>query len=200
MPGIVAAYPTGSVVIDFGDSFSKTISSGSIDCAYVNGSYTAGRVLDASGTVFLSFTQDIKNLKKKLKSAPDNKKPSIQKKIKAAKAKASEGNPVCAGGPDTLPFPTPTPGGGAPNFDSAGNVTESGKVVFGIPSNLSANISAGLAVYNSFCTGCHTAKLNRDFQVYRDSIVEPPMLYGSDDISDAMLANLTAYLNRFQMP
>lgn len=94
------------------------------------------------------------------------------------------------------PLPTNTPLSG--NFDSRGNVTEKGKSVFGIPSNLSANVSAGKIVSQSFCTGCHGERVGLSYQTIDSAIRRSPMLYDESAISRQQLADLVAYLNRFR--
>jgi len=71
-------------------------------------------------------------------------------------------------------------------------------MLFGIPSNLSANISAGKSVQAAKCTGCHEERLGHTFFDVRTNIKRSPMLYDESQIPDPMLANLIAYLNRFR--
>jgi len=92
--------------------------------------------------------------------------------------------------------PTPTPQTG--NFDSQGNVTPAGKALFGIPSSLSANITAGKSVQTAKCSGCHAERTSRTFSDIRTNIKRSPMLFDEAQIPDPMLANLVAYLNRFR--
>jgi hypothetical protein len=96
------------------------------------------------------------------------------------------------------PTPTPTSVPQTGNFDLAGNVTPEGKLLFGIPSALTANLSVGRAVFTAKCTGCHVERSGRTFLDVRNSIRKPPMLYDEVQIPDADLANLVAYLNRFR--
>lgn len=92
------------------------------------------------------------------------------------------------------PTPTPVPG----NFDNEGNVTEAGKVLFGIPPNLSANISRGRIVQQNKCTGCHVERVGWTFTAIRTNIKRPPMLFDEAQVPDPTLADLIAYLNRFR--
>ena len=92
-----------------------------------------------------------------------------------------------------VPTPTPVPR----NFDSAGNLTDKGRTTFGVPSGLAGSISEGRALSNSYCT-CHEEKLGRAFPTVRNAIYQPPMSYDSNQITDPMLTNIIAYLNRFQ--
>ena len=94
--------------------------------------------------------------------------------------------------------PTPTPNPQTGNFDNNGNVTAAGKAIFGIPSNLSANISAGRTVQQVKCTGCHVERTNYTFPVVREKIKQSPMLFDEEQVPDQQLANLVAYLNRFR--
>lgn len=98
--------------------------------------------------------------------------------------------------PTATPTPTSAPTSG--NFDLQGNVTPAGKILFGIPSSLTANVSAGKAVQTAKCTGCHLERTGRSFLDIRNSIKRSPMLFDEAQIPDPMLANLVAYLNRFR--
>ena len=99
--------------------------------------------------------------------------------------------------PTPVPTRTPTPTTG--NFDGSGNVTAAGKALFGIPSNLSANVSAGRSAWQFGCQGCHgSEKLNKTFSSYRALLKASPMFIFENDVPDSELANLTAYLNRFR--
>ena len=99
---------------------------------------------------------------------------------------------------DILPIPTQTPIPLPPgNFDSAGNLTDKGKVTFGVASTLTGNISEGKALSNSYCS-CHGERLGAKFPEVRNAIFQPPMFFDSNQITDPMLANIIAYLNRFQ--
>lgn len=100
-----------------------------------------------------------------------------------------------AGGttPPATPTPEPTPRSG--NFDSAGNVTSQGKTEFRIPSNLSANIGRGRDRWFATCRECHSVeKTGRDFGTLKNVLPRSPMYI---NLSDNSIADLTAYLNRF---
>lgn len=143
---------------------------------------------------FTSFASIIKSLK----SSPNSgSKLSLNKKYNSlgkAACKAT-GNPNPTPTPRATPVPTQGPTG---IFDNFGNVTASGKAVLGIPSNLSANVSTGKNIFNSYCTGCHDEHRNRTFGQYRVLIMQSPMLYDDQQIPDDWLASITAYLNRFR--
>jgi hypothetical protein len=89
--------------------------------------------------------------------------------------------------PTAKPTPVPTTTG---NFDANGNTTK-----FGIPSGMSGNITAGSSVQASNCNGCHTEKQGRSFGQLKASLSIGPMSFIK--LSDSQIANLTAYLNRF---
>lgn len=172
---------------------------------------TAGVVARrATGVKFTPYPIVLRDLKKK-----DPK----SKKLPLLKAISSAGRSACALGV----VPTPTPGAVAPgpiptatpqptsppaplptntpttgNFDTKGNVTEKGKALFGIPSNLSANVSSGKLVLQSFCTGCHGERVGLSYQTIDTAIRKSPMLYDESSISRQQLADLVAYLNRFR--
>jgi hypothetical protein len=95
----------------------------------------------------------------------------------------------------TNPTPTPTPTVRPGNFDGAGNVTAQGKAAFGIPSNLSANKNAGQTKWFATCRQCHSVeKTNRNFGTIKSVLPISPMFI---NLPDSDVANLTAYLNRF---
>lgn len=98
--------------------------------------------------------------------------------------------------PNRTPKPTPTP---SPvptsrptgSFDAGGNTSS-----FGIPQGLTGNISQGRAILQSRCETCHTERgTNYTFSRIKTTIEGPSMnLF----LSNADLADLTAYLNRNQ--
>jgi hypothetical protein len=138
-----------------------------------------------------------------LKSATGAKRTSLLNKLKSLERLKREVTEVCKGvnpsGSGTpTPTPTPTSGSSTGNFDAQGNVTAKGMALFMIPAGLSANIDRGKLVYDLNCTGCHAAKTGRPFTTLRSKIAEAPMDYDSSEITDAALADLTAYLNRFR--
>ncbi len=94
------------------------------------------------------------------------------------------------------PKPTATPTGTIYNFDNFGNTTSKGNLAFGIPSGIIGNITRGKSLSNSYCT-CHAERTNYAFPTIRSKIALPPMEFDSTQITDSMLADLTAYLNRF---
>lgn len=185
------AAPPGSVEVDSSISFDVDTSVGSVTCAFVSDEFIPGRVLSDNVT-FLSCQAELKTLKTKNKKNP---KPSLKAKIKKLKTKKIEGDILCV---DDSPPPPTNPSVG--NFDLLGNVTAQGKINFGIPSSLSANIDQGKTIYNSMCDGCHGPKLNFTFPEYRTKIKEEPMYFDEEEVPDTFLANLTAYLNRFNLP
>jgi hypothetical protein len=98
-------------------------------------------------------------------------------------------------GTSAAPTPTsePTPRSG--NFDGTGNVTAQGKIEFNIPSNLSANIGRGRDRWFGTCRECHSVeKTGRDFVTLKNVLPRSPMFI---NLSDNTVADLTAYLNRF---
>ena len=123
-------------------------------------------------------------------------------KLDTAVALRRAGTTACAhigsGTPSLTPTPTATPNLGNTNFDSSGNVTPKGMVVFGIPSSLSGNITAGKNIVQSYCS-CHSDKNGLSFNSLRSAIALSPMFFDSTQVADPMLANITAYLNRFRL-
>ena len=121
-------------------------------------------------------------------------------KLTLQKAINKAGNSACSRSRNVRP-PTPTPTAtpsviGSGNFDSGGNVTAKGRTAFGIPNGLSGNITAGGSLTRSYCS-CHAERIGRSFPSLRSAIAQSPMFFNSTQITDPMLANITAYLNRF---
>lgn len=111
------------------------------------------------------------------------------------KALVSLGKTECKRISRATPRPTPTPTG---NFDVYGDVTEAGRILFGIPAGLPANVSQGRLVQDSTCTGCHAERTNWTFPNVRSRIALAPMYIDSNELPDTELAHLIAYLNRFR--
>ncbi|MBN8550879.1 MAG: hypothetical protein J0M12_16310 [Deltaproteobacteria bacterium] len=183
-------------------TFVISSSAGKFTCGLSGSAWVSGKL---SRSNFLPFATQIKALKLSAKSAGPAKKAKLLAKIKTLKTTMKKGNAACKNGPPsgggggggTQPTATPTPA--APgNFDMAGNVTAKGKALFGIPSSLNGNISAGRSTWQAQCMGCHSDKLNRTMSQYRGLISQAPMFFDSNEIPDSTLANLTAYLNRFR--
>ncbi|MCB0338441.1 MAG: hypothetical protein KDD53_02505, partial [Bdellovibrionales bacterium] len=66
---------------------------------------------------------------------------------------------------------------------------------------LSANIDSGAKVQSYNCLGCHEERLGYDFETLKSRIVKTPMFFQiPGEISLQELADLTAYLNRFNSP
>lgn len=102
-----------------------------------------------------------------------------------------------AASPTATPIVAPTATPPTGNFDNRGNVTEKGKLAFGIPSHLSGNVTAGKQVVTSFCAGCHQERIGYSYSAIDTAIRRAPMLYDESSISRQQLADLVAYLNRF---
>ncbi len=187
-----------STIINPDNTFTKETSAGVVTCAEIDSSgYLAG-ILKGSDK-FVTYTVLKAKTKSKVALKTGIAKAKLKLKLKKYKKREKEGNLACATGPDNSNPPGGSPPSGG-NFDLQGNVTEIGKINFGIPANLSANVDVGLGIYNSMCVGCHTANLNRSFTDYREKTKLSPMLYDEISLPDNNLANLTAYLNRFRLP
>ncbi|MBX7143498.1 MAG: hypothetical protein K1X79_03530 [Oligoflexia bacterium] len=118
------------------------------------------------------------------------KKSKYKKLITPGKAacKASTGG---AGGAGSGSQPAP-PAGAC--FDSLGNGTAAFKSSLGIPSSLTANISAGSSTFHSLCQGCHEEK-KAAFSPLKSALAGTNMQM---NLPDSMIANLVAYLNRLK--
>jgi len=154
--------------------------------------YRAGKMVGVILDYFLAYTTEVQALKAKIAKASGSKKTKLELKLKKLKTKAKRGNSACAAA-----RANPNPGTG-PIFDYLGNVTPAGKSKFQIPVEYTANQDTGEVVFNYYCTGCHEPQLNRTFPIYRSMIAQSPMLYDETQISNQQLADLVAYLNRFQ--
>ena len=185
---LAASHPRGALELTDAELFVTNSGGSSVTCGYVRGRWVAGRFFTES-RLFLAHSAKVTNLKRSLSGASSSKRSKIQSEINRYSKLASQGRKVCAAGPG---------GGAGGNFDSAGNVTAAGKIAFGIPANLSADITTGKAVYNSYCVGCHVEKTGKSFSFLRTAIAQSPMLYDEAQIPDAKLAQITAYLNRFR--
>jgi len=178
----------------------------------IEGKYLCGRTKAiSSATLFISRSEDLKVLKVKLKSTKQaSVKIKLKKKISALNIRIKSENALCAAGPDapptspgTSPTATPTPRTTATptptgNFDSAGNVTASGKTNFGIPSNFNANTEAGRQVWTADCRGCHSSeKIGRSYSFYKSAVRASPMFI--TDQTDQNIADITAYLRRSEL-
>jgi len=155
----------------------------------------------SSGTVFTSYAQ----LMRKLKKNPKKKRKVKQfKKIRRAGEVFCEAlglpvpTPAPTAGPSLTPTAAPTPSQDG-YFDVEGNVTEQGRILFEIPQGLPANILTGRDIWNATCT-CHTeaGRRNRSFSDYRQATALPPMFFNSTSLVDGDLAQITAFLNRLR--
>jgi hypothetical protein len=148
----------------------------------------------------------IANLKRKLKRAKQKNIGKIKRQLRLANNELNSLKKLdeCIYDPSgPIPTPTGTPvaiptTAGSLYFDTSGNVTDTGKLFFEIPNNLTANIAKGKIWYNNNCVGCHVEKNNRSFIVLRESTVKPPMSFNAENLPDSDLANVTAYLNRYR--
>lgn len=206
------------------DLFSTTtIKGGTLYCGTVNGSIRSGTL---SGEQLLLFAEKVRVIKAKIKRATGAAKRKLQTQLKSTKATAQLNDARCVAQKLGLPLPTPTPkpGGGnggsgstptpaptpTPDDNSSGCFSGGGNTkagCFGIPSNLTGNVSQGAALWNnggsspyfSSCKGCHGsdgAKYGRSFNQLKYAFNTPAFGMGINP-SDSQIAHLTAYLNRF---
>lgn len=168
-------------------------------CSASGGSYEVGKVSN-NGRIS-SLSKQIRTVRLALENAQGAKRTNLSNKLKNLQRLKREVVGVCkeansTGSTTLTPIATPTSSG---NFDAQGNVTSKGMALFMIPAGLSANIDRGKVVYDLNCTGCHAAKTGRPFTTLRTDIAKAPMDFDSSEITDASLADLTAYLNRFRL-
>lgn len=196
---IPASLFANGVFVDPANTIAKDTPAGTVICALLSPSaYSAGQIKNSGK--FLTYPQLIGPLKQKITRKSGAAKQKLKLKIKKLKKKNKHGKVVCASEPigDHTPTPTPEP---TTNFDQFGeNVTTTGKINFGIPLSLPANVSQGSAIYTSMCAGCHLPELNRSFTEYREKTSLSPMLYDEVSLPNDKLAHLTAFLNRFNLP
>jgi len=212
-PVIVHSAPLGTIELSFGQSFSTTDSIGkTVRCGSVGGRWVSGTFVAGSDTSFLPQSASIKALQVKAKKASGSAKTKLLTRIKAATKKRKSDDIVCAPGMGGEVTPTPTPISSNPEptdpgtiayFDSSKNVTEEGKVLMKIPSQLVANLDRGKSLFLNTCNGCHSSRgepVNYTFDKLRMKIAISPMFFTTSSITDPQLADLTAYLNRFRSP
>jgi len=168
---------------------------------------TPGQAKRRSGTklLFTPYSTLVRNL---ARTKPGSAQLTLFRQLAskgkvACKSVPPAPTPTPGASPTATPAPvataTPTPAPQTGNFDAQGNVTAAGRVAFGIPSGVTANVSRGKTVAQSFCTGCHSEKTNRTYSYLDQSIRSSPMLYDDSQLSrPQQLADLTAYLNRFR--
>jgi hypothetical protein len=159
--------------------------------------------------MFTPFKLTLKNLKKtQAKAAKIARFRQLQRVGKALCAVAATPTPTppTATPPPNVGTPTPTPTPRPPRFDSNGDVTEAGRVAFGIPDGLPANQAMGQAILVNTCLDCHDERGHfYTFQALRERTSAPEMGFGPDLIPgfpqlwlpDESLAHLVAWLNRF---
>jgi hypothetical protein len=197
--------------------FVSESSLGKYTCALIQNKWMPGK-LKKDGKSFTSFDSDIVKQKLKLQLATDDKKLLLQARLNSLKKINKSGKTACKKGPiqsstpvatatlnntgSSIPnatptrTPTPIPTLTVINFDSQGNVTEKGKIVFGIPANLSANINRGMIIHvDNNCTGCHSEKSGRNYYKLINTLPYSPNFF---QLSTQEYADLTAYLNRFR--
>lgn len=181
----------GAIAVNSGDLFQIVDSNKIHYCALVNGSYVPGKLV--RDNLFLSFKLERRNLLNRAKTNSAAAKTLTARAVRVQKLLKKLG-PICkAAGSQREPDP-----GITGNFTSSGQVTAAGKLAFGIPDYLSADITTGRSAYNNYCAGCHEERVNRSFSDLRENTKRSPMFYDENTLTDATLAQITAFLNRFR--
>ena len=139
----------------------------------------------SSGILFTPLSVSIAKLKARHAS---------KTKINSLVLKNKAGGKACTA-LQAMATPTPTASGSG-NFDNQGNVTDRGRSAFGIPNGVEGNITSGRIIVSSYCT-CHAERIGRSFPRLRTSLAQAPMYFDASQMPDSMVANITAYLNRF---
>lgn len=196
----------GPVFVNPNSTFSATIGSTPFTCAQIGSYWLAGEMNSSVANLFTPYSIIAKQRRAEYRSLkPSKRKQAIEKLTKFIKRAAK----LCKLGPPSGSSSSSVSSGQmssqssslaaqAGNFDSAGNVTERGRVKFGIPAGLPANITIGRQYVQQSCIGCHAEKVGLSFSTYRAAIANPPMGFTTAMLPDEMLAHMTAYLRRFE--
>jgi hypothetical protein len=189
-----------------------------IDCSYKSKKVEPG-ILKGTPPRFRSFMVPINNMKKKIERS--TKKLILKKQLKvlqveysrllklcksnlpadetptpSAPGGSSTPTPTATPNRPTTPTPTPSSGGCQTGcFDSSRNTP-----CFNIPAPTKGNETRGFQLWASNCAGCHSesSKRNRVFGQISSSLrTVPQMLPFSDNFNTQDIADLVAYLNRF---
>lgn len=217
---------TGLAAIAFAQDslFEYEDSQGKFYCRFLENSGWESGIITGDN-VFRSFKAEILRLKRiyqKKKSA------RVQKQIRALQKRLKSSGRICgeekantpAPGPTSTPtspaqitpppvLPTPvatqtisvtnTPAPAVSFFNANGDMTSEGKAFLNIPETLQANIQQGQTLFSQYnCTRCHSERLNRAFDTYRENLRKQPMNFSEVSLPDSDLSHLTAYLNRFR--
>ena len=198
---IVYALSPGAAYVGPDNVFQTRNSNGTFLCGLINGRWLAGALDKSDRDYFVSYAAQIRTLRQRARTEEGIKKERTLARISTLRSRSSRGGEVCRNGDDggSTPTPKPTTTPSLGNFDSVGNVTAKGKQTFGIPSNLSGNVSKGKTVHSTKCTGCHSEHTNLTFSQYRTWVGQFPMSYTTSSLPDGELADITAYLNRFRL-
>jgi hypothetical protein len=203
------ALPPGTVKLTSTKLFQVSTEDGKFVCGKISNKWVPGAYVNKKAKLFQPLSAKIKQIQKQMAKADPSQHESMQLQLNTVQSKLTLGKPHCkkgkptsgggSGGGGSTPTPTPTPPSSGTNcFDSSGSATSAGKAKFGIPSSLGANITSGRYAVQSMCSGCHADELGRTFSNLRSAIAADPMFYTNQDVPDSVLANITAYLNRFR--
>lgn len=185
-PIVAHAAPPGAIALPDNSIVQKS-SAGKL---YVCGNVPPWAVGRMTSGYFQPTTAEIASLKKKLKATSDsNKKNAIKAKIKSRKAYLNAGSPICSSNDSS-----------EGNFDEMGNVTAAGKIAFGIPSNINANVNSGIAAWNGTCKGCHggfpSSLPIKTYTYISQRITQSPMFFSVPaEVSFENIASIVAFAN-----
>jgi hypothetical protein len=181
------AAPRGVVALPAESVFQTKVSGKSVTCGNVP-PWAPGRLMRGN---FYPSSAEIRNLNQQLKrTASSTKRTAIQRKLAIRKAYRKLAQGTCKNGP-------PTSGA---RFDAQGNVTLAGKVAFGIPLSMNANVNLGIGVWNTTCRGCHqtfpSALSIRSYPGILARIQLSPMLFQiPSEVTEEQIAHVTAFAN-----
>ncbi len=182
--------------------FETSVSGKAVRCGQLNNGKWVPGALKRNGTTFTPHAALIKKLNKQLKTAPEDKKAKLSNKISKLKLKQRSGKSVCASGPGGGGTPSPTPGPGATPTPS-GCFQGSQTSCFGIPSGIRGDVNRGSSLWSAMaCQGCHTeaSKRSMTFNRVAGAFSSQPTMFGLTVPTTEQTADLTAYLNRFNLP
>jgi hypothetical protein len=202
-------------------------------CGLVQDKWIPGTVRKT--TLFSSLVSQLVTLQKNARKASGKKKKVLLNRIKVLRVKIKNENTVCANlvitptvspvptteatpiivvstTPTLAPSPTATPITCQSYFEGANkSVTSCGKERFGIPLNISANVSSGDKLYKDLCQVCHqvgslfpgaepeegnTLKMSE----LKAALENFSIMVGVKNTPNQDLAHLVAYLRRSETP
>ena len=161
-------------------------------------------VLKKSSSSGVTIRSQLSKLRNDIRKVTGSKKRSLQKKQALYSSLEKRTKATCAQlpRPEQELTPTPTPRSSATPRSTptplscflAGSNTAPG--CFGIPPSLTGNIDRGAAYFQRNCTGCHASRPPYNYSRVKGAFSFVPQMAPYLP-SDQALADIVAYLNRF---